>query len=275
MAAMEEKLYLALHDGVAEALENGTIARHAYLEGAVSLCAGEESLFCADSSGTIWRFDRDTLMPRALSCGGPGICDMCLSKDEERLYTLVGEADSMLMSEAQSGRPLVLNRCGCSPKSLSCCGSLLICAGGESGRVHLYDACTLAGIREICLPGSVYSAVFFDNFIYALCLTLDMSAMLIAVEGENRCVRRLCGMPGCLFVNSECIYAATHGRLYMFSREGLRLMGKCAAPGRARRILLSEDRMILHDTLSESVYIRRGAGVWERIFSGVQDICRI
>lgn len=273
LAALEEKLYLSLHDGIAAVSPEGTVLRHAHLDGALALCAGEKSLFCADHSGAIWRFDRETLMPRSLSCGGPGICAMCLSPRAERLYALLGEADSVLMSDARSGRPLAVNRCGCNPRALSLCGELLAVAGGESGCVHLYRADTLECLDEIGMPGPVYSALLLGGAMYALCLAPDLNALLVAKDAEKTVTLRLSGMPGCLCAAGDCIFAATKGRLHVLSRKALRLLRVRDAPGRAGRIFVSQAKMTLHDPLSECLFTSQDSKLWHRLFSGVNDAC--
>lgn len=270
---MEEMLYLALHDGIAKMAATGEILQQTHTDGAAALCAGQGHVFCADGGGAIWRMDADTLMPRALGCGGPGVCAMCLSPCGERVYALLGEADSVLMSEAKSCRPLAVNRCGVNPKSLACCGDSLIAAGGESCRVHIYSARTLDCVSEIAMPGPVCSAACADGAVYALCLAQDMHALLVRAQGERRITLRLDGMPGCLLVTAGCVLAATYGWLYIFSPEGLRLLGKRKASGRTGRIIALEDRIILHDPLSECVFSAQGMGAWRRLAGGVCDIC--
>lgn len=270
---MEGKLYLASQSGIAIRSLKGETLQRADLEGALALCAGEESLFCADRGGMIWRFDRRTLMPVSLGCGGPGVCAMCLSPCGRRLYTLIGEGDSVLMSDAKSCGPLALNRCGLNPKSLVCCGDRLVAAGGESCRVHIYCAKTLDAISEIAMPGPVYSAAIGDGVVYALCLAPDMNALLIAVQGEKRIVLRLCGMPGCLCVQGEHVLAAVQGWLYVFSAKELRMLSKRAVPGMVGRILALDNLLVVYDPLSETVFSVCDAGAWRRLADGIVDVC--
>ena len=95
-AALEERWMLSLHDGIAADSPQGRVMLRAPLEGAGALCVNENSLFCADQSGTIWQFDRATMMPRTLGSGGPGICSMCLSPCGTRLYALITRSVSLL-----------------------------------------------------------------------------------------------------------------------------------------------------------------------------------
>ncbi|MBQ8619803.1 MAG: hypothetical protein IJ418_20160 [Clostridia bacterium] len=270
---MEEKLYLASRSGIAMGSLQGELLQRADLEGALALCAGEESLFCADRGGMIWRFDRRTLMPASLGCGGPGACAMCLSPCGRRLYALLGEGDSVLMSDGKSCRPLALNRCGSNPKSIICCGDRLVAAGGESCRVHIYCAKTLDSIDEVAMPGPVYSAALCDGVVYALCLFQDMHALLVAAQGEKRTMLRLHGMPGCLRVTNKCVLAATYGWLHVLSREGLRRIAVRDAPGKAGRILVGRNEIFLHDPISESVFAAQAAAPWRRLAGGVCDMC--
>lgn len=270
---MERKLYLASQSGIAVRSLKGELLQRADLEGALALCAGEESLFCADRGGMIWRFDSRTLMPVSLGCGGPGVCAMCMSPCGRRLYALLGEGDSVLMSDGKNCKPLALNRCGLNPKSLICCGDRLVAAGGENCRVHIYCAKTLDTICEIAMPGPVYSAAVCDGVVYALCLAPDMHALLVAVQGERRMMLRLCGMPGCLCVKGECVLVAVQEWLYVFSAKELYMISKCAVPGKPERIFARDNLLIVYDPLSEAIFSACGAGVWKYLAGGVVDIC--
>lgn len=271
---MEEKLYLALRDGIANMTSTGEILRQTHMDGVTALCSGENRIFCADRAGALWCMDTDTLMPCVLGCGGPGVCAMCLSPCGKRLYVLLGDADSVLMSDAKDCRPQAVNRCGVNPKSLACCGDLLVAAGGESCCVHLFKAETLDSVADIRMPGPVYSAACLNGAIYALCLSQDMQALLVRAQGQRRIILRLGGMPGCLHVMRGCVYVATYGWLYVFSQEGLRLLDKRKAPGKAGRIMAMKDGMILYDPLSECVFSRWREEAWQLLASSVCDICQ-
>lgn len=269
---MEEKLYLSVHDGIAVLSEQGNLICRAALEGAGALCVGEESIFCADRHGCIWRFDKQTLMPQALSCGGPGICSLRLSACGERLYALLGEANSVLMSDAKTGSPLMVNRCGSNPRSLAVYENLLVAAAGAYGCVCLYDHKTLACRKTVAMPGAVIGADMEDGHLYALCMADDMSSLLIACYGDRRCMRRLPGMPGCLCLLNGSVYAATQGWLHVFSGDTLRCLDVRTAPGRADCLLVNRKRLLLHDPLSENVFVSHHGGPWKSLFSGVLSL---
>jgi len=271
-SALEGKLYLSLQDGIAEVSTQGLAMRCVPFSGPGALCAGEKCLFCADHSGAIWRFDRETLMEQAVSSGGPGICDLCLSPCGTRLYALLGEADSILLSDAQSGRPMVLNRCGCNPRGLSCSEDILIAAGGESSRVYLYDAHTLECIREISMPGPVHSAVLCNGCLWALCLTADLNTLLVICHEKRQTQLRLNGMPGCLCVNEDHLFATTQGRLHVLSCETERLIHVCSAPGRASRICVSGARVFVYDPLCECVFFSWAGASWRMLHSRVHGM---
>ena len=129
--------YLSVKDGILMIAADGRALRHAPLEGAGALRAGKHALFCADEHGTIWRLNRETLLPEAVFSAGPGVCDLCLSADETRLYALLADANSVVLLDSQTGRPLLLNGCGCDPRQILLHRGMLAAAGGESGCVHL------------------------------------------------------------------------------------------------------------------------------------------
>lgn len=272
-AALGERLFLSMQDGIALISTKGLVVRHAPFAGAGALCVGKDLLFCADQSGVIWRLDQQTLMPQALGCGGPDVCSMCLSEDAERLYALVCEADSVLMSDARTGAPLAVNRCGCHPRMLICRRDVLIAAGGESGCVHLYHSKTLESLGNISMPGPVYSVAVCGSDIYALCLTAELNTLFAARNGKHLSTIQLPGMPGCLLAAGDSIFAAVQGGLYAFSRSSGRIACLCDAPGRASKMLELSEGIVLYDPLSECVFAGARNGVWKRICSRAKDIC--
>lgn len=259
-------------DGIAIVSLDGKRLCAAPLGGAVALCVGKEFLYCADANGVIWRFDVKTLMPRGICGAGPGICAMCLSEDERRLYALLGEADCVLMADARSGQPLAVNRCGCNPQSLALAGNLLYAAGGESGCIHLYDAHTLEGCGKIPMPGPVYSASLCTEGFYALCLTEQLSTILIAGRRKNRISVHLDGMPGCVCASGEWVYAWVHGKMYTFVRKDMNLIEAREAPGRISRAAVGEGYLAAYDLLGECVYCSCPAQPWRCIFCGAKDM---
>lgn len=272
---MEKKLIVSLHDGIAViSQQNGGLC-HAPFDGAGALCAGDAGVFCADNGGALWRLDPETLMPQTLGCGGPGICDLKLSACGTRLYALLGEADCVLMSDAYTGSPIALNRCGCNPRGMACSGDLLAVAGGESGCVHLFHPHTLEGIGAIRMPGPVCSVALYGNCICALCQTAQLDTLLAVWKERRLAVSALPGMPGCLFGGGERLYAAVQGMLYMYSITTGELIAKCLAPGRASRVMGDHTRLFLYDPLSECVFASVHSGRWRRICSGVRDICLV
>lgn len=106
----------------------------------VLLCAWGETVFCASGWGdVIWRLDAERMILTGLFAGGPGMRRLLLSPDGERLYALCTEADSVLLLDAVSGAPLILNRAGLNPQNITLdeTGDTLAAAAGESGDVLL------------------------------------------------------------------------------------------------------------------------------------------
>ena len=270
---LSESLYVSTPDGVAHISLRGEVLGHAQLAGAGALCVGEKSLFCADDSGVIWRLSRKSLLPESVMGGGPGICDLCLSRNESRLYALLGEADSVLMIDGQTGRPLLVNRCGCNPSQILLCGDLLAAAGGESGKVHLYDADTLVCRNEISMPGPVCAVALAGSRLYALCLTPQLSTLLVAMEGERKQLLNLEGMPGALLIHGKYLYAATQGLFHVFDLESLRLMKKIPAAGRPSQMVSAGQCVIAYDPLSQRVYAMREGESWKMICAQANAMC--
>ena len=272
---MKKKLFVSLHDGVAALSPKNTLICHAPLERAGALCAGEAGIFCADGCGAIWRFERETLMPQSLGCGGPGICDLQLSACGARLFALLGDADCVLMSDAHTGCPLAVNRCGCNPKGMACGRDLLAVAGGESACVHLLHIHTLEHLGEIPMPGPVYSVAVCGNTICALCMSAQLHTILAVWRDALIAVLRLPGMPGCLHAEAENLYIAVHGGLYVYSLASGALRYVCRMPGRASRLLVAMEQMVMYDPLSECVFAAFGGNPWRRICSGARDISMV
>ena len=271
---MKKKLIVSLHDGIAALSPENTLICHAPLEGAGALCTGDAGVFCADGSGAIWRFDRESLMPQSLGCGGPGICDLKLSSCGTRLYALLSEADCVLMSDAHTGSPLAVNHCGCNPKAMACGRDVLAVAGGEDACVHLFHLHTLEHLGEIQMPAPVYEVAVCGNTICALCMSVQLHTILAIWRDTLITVLRLPGMPGCLHAEREKLYIAVQGGLYVYSLTSGALRFACRMPGNAARLLAAMGQMFICDPLSECVFAASGGKPWRRICSGARDICR-
>ena len=138
---MERELFISTGGGIRVCALSGEVRRQAALDGAGVLCAGHGQLLCACENGReIFRLDRGTLMPQAVYPGGPGLCDLCMSRDGTHLYALCGDADSVMMLDARGGQPLMVNRAGCAPRQMVLAEDVLAVAGGESGCVHLLSS---------------------------------------------------------------------------------------------------------------------------------------
>ena len=276
-AAMEEakqgKLYVSTGRSVEQVSWDAIVLGSAPLDGAGALCAGKEAIFCADASGTIWRLNQKTMMPESVFFGGPGICDLCLSADENKLYALLADADSVVMLDSHSGRPLLLNRCGCNPSGLLSGRDVLAAAGGESGCVHLYDADTLICTKEISMPGPVQAIAFDDRTLYALCLTAQLDTLLVKVSEVERKMLRLDGMPGSLCVHEGWLYAATQGLLYVFDGKTLCLQRRSRVPGRPSRMIAGYNKIIMHDPLSGNLCALHANGRWQILAADVKSFC--
>ena len=274
-AAMEREIYASTDGGIRVCALSGEVRRQAALEHAGALCAGQNTLLCVGENGrAIFRFDRRTLMPQALYPGGPGACDLRLSQDESRLAVLCGDADSVMLLDAQSGQPLIVRSAGCAPRQMAQDGDTLAIAGGESGYVYLICARTLEASDCLSMPGPVYSAAIGQGRIHALCMTQTLNSLLVTVHpGGGRQMLSLDGMPGCLLLQENVLLAATQRRLYAVSPDGGRVLGQSAAPGRIHRMITCAGQLFACDLLGERLFACRSpGGRWCPLLAGVRDM---
>lgn len=95
MAAMGKRIIVSGGDEVRVFAPPGRgVLEHIRLEGAGTLCACGEHVFCASNWGNmVWRLDAQKLVPTGLFAGGPDMRNMLISPDGERLMILCAEAD--------------------------------------------------------------------------------------------------------------------------------------------------------------------------------------
>ena len=251
-------------------------SRRIQLEGAGALCAAGDSVFCAcDWGDVIWRLDAGLLVPTGLFAGGPGMVDLLISPDGERLYALCADADSLLALSAVSGAPLMVNRVGVNPRSLSMdeSGEVIAVAGGECASAVLLCARTLRVLRQIPMPGIVYSVALCAGRVHALCLNDALGSTLTTVlPGGTQKTLHLSGMPGLLRRGRRELIAATHEHLFAVSSDGARVLRERDAAGRAQRLFERESGTILCDSLGESVFQRSArSGRWRLIAEDARD----
>lgn len=274
---MKEHLIVSGGDELREfPLPGASGGRRIRLEGSGALCAAGDSVFCAcDWGDVIWRIDGALLVPTGLFAGGPGMCDLMLSPDGELLYALCADADSLLALSASSGAPLMVNRVGVNPRSLSMdeSGEVIAVAGGECASAVLLSARTLKVLGQIPMPGIVYSVALCAGRVHALCLNEALGSTLITVlPGGARRTLRLPGMPGLLARGARELVAATHEHLFFVSPDGSRILRSRDAAGRAGRLFDLDGALILHDSLGEAVYRRAaGGGCWRLVAEGARD----
>lgn len=167
------------------------------LPGGGALCAGQGGVYVSsDEERTIYHLDADTLLPRGVYAGGPGMRALCLSRDGERLFALLGDADSVLMLCARSGAPMLLARVGVSPQNmrLDDTGERLVVAGGRDGCVHVLCAHTLALLARYPSEGFLADAGMRNGRVRALRLCGERSfapGKLIAGQGITLLLDRL------------------------------------------------------------------------------------
>ena len=250
--------------------------RRIRLEGSGALCASAGNVFCAcDWGDVIWRMDGRLLVPTGLFAGGPGMCDLMLSPDGERLYALCADADSLLAMSAVSGAPLMVNRVGVNPRQLAMDedGEVLAVAGGECASAVLLCAKTLRVLGQLPMPGIVYSVALCGGRVHALCLNDALGSTLTTVlPGGVRQTLRLPGMPGLLQSGRQGLLAATHEHLFTVSPDGARILAERDAAGRAGRFFDRPDGAIMQDSLGEALFARgAGSGRWRLIADCARD----
>lgn len=147
------------------------------LPGSGALCAGQGSVYVSsDEERTIYHLDANTLLPCGVYAGGPGMRALCLSPDGERLYALLGDADSVLMLCARTGAPMLLARVGVNPQNmrLDDTGERLVIAGGRDGCAHVLCAHTLALLARYPSEGFLADAGMRNGRVRVLRLCGEM-----------------------------------------------------------------------------------------------------
>lgn len=247
----------------------------ARMEGAGPLCARGGAVYCAcPGERVIWRLDARTLTPAGLFAGGPGMRALLASADGERLYALCADADSLLMLDGTTGAPLALNRVGVNPGALAAdeTGGVLAVAGGECARTVLLCARTLDVLTSLPAAGVAVDVAIGGGAVYTLCLTETLRACLtVFLPGGTRRELTLEGTPGALCLSREGLLAATEGRLYAIAADGSRVLACRDAPGRASRLLCTDEECLLLDEWSGTL-LRRTRGRWLREAEGVRDM---
>lgn len=278
---MERRIIVSGGDELREFLPPGMApGRRIRLEGAGALCTSGGQLFCAcDWGDMIWRLDGRMLVPTALFAGGPGICQLCVSCGGGRLYALCADADSLLMLDACSGAPMMVNRVGVNPCAMALdeTGNVLAVAGGECGEAVLLSAHTLSVVRRLSMPGMVYAVALRAGTVYALSLNESLGSTLTTVApGGVRQTLNLAGMPGMLMLRPGTLLCATHEHLYEVAPGGERILSAREAAGRAGRILFCGRNMLLCDGLGEAVFsLGLSSGRWRLLCESARDMTEV
>ena len=238
------------------------------LEHVGALCISGEHVFCA-CDDVIWKLNRRNLIPHGLFAGGPGVNSLLCSGDGSRLYALCSDADSVLMLSGRTGELMLVNRTGLNPRQMALDGDTLAVAGGESGYVFLLCAKTLNVIKALPMPGPVYSVALEMGWVFALCLLPSLSTVLTAVrkDGEQNNLL-LTGMPGRLLRDEHVLLAQTEGMLFTVSKDGGRILKRQPAPGRASWMWDMQDRLLMVDEYSESLFLLGRSG-WRKAANDV------
>ncbi|MDO5378840.1 MAG: hypothetical protein Q4G52_10955 [Clostridia bacterium] len=272
---MERRIIVSGGDQIRELIMPEAVQRRCVrLEGALALAARDESLFCA-CGDVIWRLEASRLVPAGLFAGGPGVCQLALSPCGKRLYALLEDADSLLMLDALSGAPLVVNRVGVCPRAMAMDeeGEIVAVAGGECAQTVLLCAKTLDVLSQLPMPGMVYAVALSGGTVYSLSLNDTLNTTLTTVSPGGVCRSlALSGMPGALCLSGGLLLAATHGYLYTIAPDGSRVLCRRSAAGRARRLFACGGQLLVCDMLGEAVFaLDEGQGNWRMIGESAVD----
>lgn len=273
---MAERL-IVTGGGKVRALDSATLAETARisLTGSGAVCRFERNLFVSSGWGdVIWRLAVDSLVPTALFAGGPGVSRL-MTTPEGRLLVLCADADSLMLM-TQDGAPLVVNRAGVNPRSmaLSPDGRMVLVSGGASGEALLFEAANLSLLRALPMAGLVHDAVFYGDTICTLVMTetLDTLLCLVGTCGHVRMLP-LSGMPGAIAAGGGALLCQAGGRLYRVSAEEGRVIRIWNAPGRAERMLKAGEKLLMLDSLTESLLAQDRRGDWRRMLTDAADMC--
>ncbi len=240
--------------------------------GTGAMCASDGRLYLAGENGVIARMDAGTLAVTGSFAGGPGMAQLAASGN--RLYALCADGDSLLMLDGATGAPVTLNRVGANPTAMhmDAAGRRIAVAGGECGMTALVCARTLDVTGTLDMPGMAQAAVWHAGGVATLCLNENMdSTLIIDGAGGSRRMMTLRGMPGALLPCEGALLAATQGWLYAVSPDGARVLRRTTAPGRARRLIFADGRLLLLDGIGEALHVLR-AGRWRRVAGEARDM---
>lgn len=255
---MKKRIIVSGGDEIRELDDSLMPGRRIQLEGSGALCAAGDEIFCACSWGDmILKLNAAQLVPTGLFAGGPGMRELIVSRDGERLFALCSDADSLLMLSSKTGAPMMINRVGVNPLSVTQdeTGDMLAVACGEYACTALLCAHTLDVCARYPMPGIVFSVALLRGTVYSLCLDETLSSTLTTImPGGVRRMIRLCGMPGSLHAGERALLVATQERLYTVSLDGARVLRERAVCGRAEQMLMLDHALLLRDGLGERLY---------------------
>lgn len=255
---MKKRIIVSGGDEIRELDDRLMPGRRIQLEGSGALCAAQNEIFCACSWGDmIWKLNAAQLVPTGLFAGGPGMRELIVSRDGERLFALCSDADSLLMLSSKTGAPMMVNRVGVNPLSVTQdeTGDVLAVACGEYACTALLCAHTLDVRARYPMPGIVFSVALLRGTVYSLCLDETLSSTLTTImPGGVRRMIRLCGMPGTLHAAERALLVATQERLYTVSLDGAHVLRERAVCGRAEQMLALDRTLLLRDGIGEGLY---------------------
>jgi len=238
-------------------LSTGEILCEASIGGCSAVCACAETVYAAgEEEGVIYRLDK-RLLPCGVCAGGPGMRALSVSRDGERLFALLSDADGVMMLSGQDGSPMIFARAGVAPAGMRLDDrkELLLVAGGRDGCAWLLCAKTLSTLCSFRGEGVCCDALCCGSRICALLLTPSLHTRLAVWERSGGC-RQICfpGEPGSLMLRDKLLFVSAGQWLYALDMRQLRLVDRRFlenGPGRlmdvGKTLLLCPAKEALYD----------------------------
>ena len=227
------------------------------IDGCGAVCAGAGSVYTAsEKDGVIYRLD-EKLLPCGVYAGGPGMSALRITKDGERLFALLSDADSVLMLGGQDGLPMFLARVGVNPRQMRLQegGRYLTIAGGRDGSATVLCAHTLKPLCSSTEEGVCCDAMLLDGCLYALRLTPALDTCLSRWDEQGKCRHLfLPGEPGSLCRRGNALLVSAGQWLYAIETAQMRLKKKRFLSGFPGRLISAGKTLLLLCPGDETLY---------------------
>ena len=253
-------------------LEQGQMMKETPMESCVAVCMGGKCVFAAEAKErAVYRFDENLLLS-GVYAGGPGMRDLSVSRDGERLYLLLGDADSVMMLGAADGSPMLLARAGVNPRNmrLDRHENSVVIAGGKDGSALLLCPYTLRLQHAVREEGICVDALLYRGVLCMLHMTGTMNSRLVLRrEKGSRRVFQLSGMPGSLCASGNELLVSAGRALYFFDAQAMCMKKKIEAAVNEGKLLATGSRLFLLSSVEENLYALHADG-WKLLCRNVR-----